>query len=165
MKLRFPIQSFAMLVLVVLLSTGIIGHSEEFYKVGSAVTPFSASDQFGTPFKFNADCQALLISFDMETGKRANVKLSALGKEFLPKHHAVYVANINGMPKIGRVFAFPKMRSYAHRIVLADDDALLGPFPRKEKLVTLLLLKQGKVTAVRYWDPEKMDIGKILDAP
>jgi len=165
MKLRLRIHFQMMLVLATLLVSGVDVRSEQSYKVGSTVTAFAASDQFGTQFKLNADCQALLVSFDMGTGKQANVKLSALGKEFLPKHHAIYVANINGMPTIGRVFAIPKMRSYPHRIVLADDAALLRPFPHKEKLVTVLLLKKGKVTAIRFWDPEKMDITGILDAP
>lgn len=114
------------------------------------------------PFKLDADCRALLVSFDMATGKQANLKLSAFGKDFLPKRRAVLVANIHGMPAIGRAFALPKMRSYAHRIVLADDPALLAPFPRQEKRVTVLTLRTGKVTAIKYWDPVKEDLTALL---
>ncbi|MDR3405821.1 MAG: hypothetical protein P4L99_25270 [Chthoniobacter sp.] len=138
------------------------GHSEEMYSVGSAVSAFSANDQFGAPFKLGTDCRVLLISFDMATGKQANLKLSALGKDFLPEHHTVYMANIHEMPAIGRTFALPKMRSYAHRIVLADEATLLAPFPKQEKRVTVLLLQKRKITAIRFWDPEKEDIATIL---
>lgn len=136
----------------------------EPYRVGSAVPPFAAKDQFGEAFKLGADCRVLMISFDMGTGKLANAKLSAQGKEFLPQRHAVYVANIHGMPAIGRAFALPKMRSYAHRIVLADDEALLAPFPRQEKRVTVLGLRAGKVASIRFWDPEKEEVAAVLGA-
>ena len=152
----------ALLAFATLLFSAPIGRSAEQYAVGSTVVPFSANDQFGTLFKLGSDCRALLVSFDMATGKQANLKLSALGKEFLPKHQAIYVSDIHGMPAIGRTFAFPKMRSYTHRIVLADNDALLAPFPRQEKQVTVLLLRNGKITAIRYWDPEKDDVSSIL---
>ena len=162
MKNPFRLRSLALLILAAMFSTAGHGHSEELYTVGSAVSTFSANDQFGAPFKFGPDCRALMISFDMATGKQANLKLSALGKNFLPEHHAVFMANIHEMPAIGRAFALPKMRSYAHRIVLADDPTLLTPFPKQEKRVTVLLLQKGKVTGVRYWEPEREDVANIL---
>lgn len=162
MKFQFRIRPFLLFALIALLSTTAIARSAEQYAVGGVVAPFSAHDQFGAPFKLGADCRALLISFDMATGKQANLKLSALGKDFLPKHQAIYVADIHGMPAIGRTFALPKMRSYTHRIVLPDSDALLAPFPRQGKRVTVLLLRSGKITAIRYWDPEKEDVNSIL---
>jgi len=162
MKKRFRIRALPLLIMAALLLAASSGRSEELYTVGSSVSAFSANDQFGAPFKLGADCRALLISFDMATGKQANQQLSALGKDFLPQHHAVYVANIHEMPAIGRVFALPKMRSYAHRIVLADDATLLSPFPKQEKRVTVLLLQKSKVTGIRYWDPEKDDVATVL---
>ncbi len=127
--------------------------ADEGYKVGSTVAAFAAKDQFGKPFQLGADCRMLLVSFDMGTGKQANAKLTALGADYLPRHGAVYVANITGMPAIGRAFALPKMRGYAHRIVLADDGALLAPFPRQDQRVTVLALRGRKVVSVRYWNP------------
>lgn len=162
MKERFRIRTLPLLILSALLLAASNGHSEELYSVGSSVSAFSANDQFGAPFKFGADCRVLLISFDMATGKQANLKLSALGKDFLPEHRTVYLANIHEMPAIGRAFALPKMRTYAHRIVLADDATLLAPFPKQERRVTVLLLQKRKITAIRFWDPEKEDIAIIL---
>lgn len=152
------------LALVALLGVAAPGCSADTYSVGRTVAPFSAKDQFGAAFQLGPETRALLISFDMATGRKANAKLSALGKEFLPQRHAVYVANIEGMPAMGRMFALPKMRSYAHRIILADEAGLLTPFPRQEKRVTVLLLQKGKVKAIRYWDPEAEDLALILPA-
>ena len=162
MRICSRLCSSTLLVLAAFFFTTTTGRPNDLYHVGSMVASFTANDQFGAPFKFGADCRVLLISFDMATGKQANVKLSALGKDFLPKANATYVANIHGMPAIGRAFALPKMRSYAHRIVLADDERLLAPFPRMEKRVTVLRLQRGKVTAIRYWDPEKEEVAAVL---
>ena len=89
----------------------------------------------------------------METGKKANAVLSPLGMEFLGSKKAVYMANIFGMPGIGRMFAIPKMKKYSHRIILADDAALIAHFPVQTGKVTVLTLSSGKVASIAYWTP------------
>ena len=95
----------------------------------------------------------------MDTGKKANKSLNALGKDYLGSKNAVYVANIHGMPAIGRAFAMPKMRKYVHRIILGDDANLIAKFPEQKGKVTVLKLSGGNVSSVSYWDPaaEKLD--------
>ena len=84
------------------------------YEAGSKVESFKAQDQFGVAFNFDpAAARYLLVSHDMETGKKANASLTTLGKEYLTEKKAVYVANIDGMPAIGRMFAIPKMKKYS----------------------------------------------------
>ena len=62
------------------------------------------------------------------------------------------------MPAIGRFFAMPKMRKYPHRIMLADEEGLLVEFPKEEGKVTLFDLdSQGKIQAIRYWDPKSAE--------
>lgn len=126
----------------------------EPYAAGSKVEPFAAKDQHDNAFTFKpADTRVLLVSHDMETGKKANAVLSPLGKEFLGSKKAVYMANIFGMPGIGRMFAIPKMKKYNHRIILADDGALIAHFPAQAGKVTVLTLAGGKVESVAYWTP------------
>jgi hypothetical protein len=124
------------------------------YQKGSAVEPFSAKDKYEKPYNFDpAATRYLLVSHDMETGKKANAALSALGKDYLASKKAVYMANIFGMPGIGRFFAIPKMRKYNHPIVLADDAALIARFPEEKGKVAVLTLSGGKVTTISYWTP------------
>ncbi len=124
------------------------------YEKGQSIAPFQAKDQFENAFTFKpAETNFLLISHDMETGKKANAVLSPLGKDFLGSKKAVYMANIFGMPGIGRMFAMPKMKKYNHTIVLADDEALIARFPAQAGKVTVLTLSSGKVTAIAYWTP------------
>ena len=47
----------------------------------------------------------------------------------------------------------PKMKKYNHRIILADDAALIARFPAQAGKVTVLTLSGGKVQSVTYWTP------------
>lgn len=124
------------------------------YKDGERVEAFQAKDQFDKSFIFKpSETRYLLVSHDMETGKKANAVLTALGKDYLTSKKAVYMANIYGMPGIGRMFAIPKMKKYNHRIILADDEALIGHFPTQAGKVTVLTLSSGKITSIAYWSP------------
>jgi len=133
-------------------------------KVGDVVPAFSAQDQFGKEFKFAAGLHFLLLGFDMSSGKAANLKLADLGPDWLEQHAAVYVLDIHTMPGIARVFALPKMRRYPHRIVLAEAENLLAPFPRQPDRITVLVLTtEGKIKEIRYWNPAKEAPGTLLN--
>jgi hypothetical protein len=122
--------------------------------VGDAVPAFSAKDQFGKAFKFEAGLRFLLLGFDMGTGKQANQKLAELGAGWLEKHGATYVLDIHTMPAVARFFALPKMQKYPHRIVLAETESLLAAFPHQpEKITVLALTPAGKIREFRYWNP------------
>jgi len=132
-------------------------------EVGKALAPFSAKDQHDQPFEFKSGAlRYLLVSHDMDTGKRANAALHAAGADYLPGKRAAYLANIHGMPSIGRVFALPKMRKYCHRIILGDDAELITRFPEQTGKVTVLALDGDKVTAIHFWTPESEPIDSVL---
>lgn len=135
----------------------------EIIKIGEKVPAFTSKDQHGQSFEFKPGVRFLLIAFDMSTGKEANKSLEKKGGQFLQDKKAVFVSNIYGMPAIGRVFALPKMKRYPHRIILADDEKLLDPFPKEKDRVTVLSLDPaGTVTGIRYWDAEKQPLDDIL---
>lgn len=133
------------------------------YAEGSKVQSFTAKDQHEKSFTLKpADTKFLLVSHDMQTGKKANAALNAKGKNYLAGKAAVYVANIHGMPGIGRMFAMPKMKKYAHRIILGDDADLIARFPEEKGKVTVLKLSEGKVTSVSYWTPGDEALDEVL---
>ena len=124
------------------------------YEKGQAVAAFQAKDQHEAAFTFKpADTRFLLVSHDMETGKKANAVLTTYGPENLTKKKVVYLANIFGMPGVGRMFALPKMKKYSHQIILGDDAELIARFPQETGKVTVLTLAAGKVTSIQYWTP------------
>ena len=135
-------------------SAGAAG-SAELLKPGDRFPGFAAEDQHGAAYRFQPGTRAVLIAFDMGSARAANKVLAALGSGYLDDRQAVYVANIHGMPGIGRRFALPKMRKYPHRIVLADDETLLSPFPQQDGRITVVRLDDaGVVVRIDFWDPK-----------
>ncbi len=128
----------------------------EPYKVGDTLAPFTVNDQHEKPFTFAPGPKILLVSYVMSVGKDTNTYLAKQPATFLDDHSAIYMANIYGMPGVGRFFALPKMKKYPHRILLADDEHLLDKHPIKKDHVTLFRLDPtGKITAIEHLDPEK----------
>jgi len=137
-------------------------HADDL-KAGDAVPAFSAKDQFGNDFKFEAGLRFLLLGFDMDASKPANLKLADLGAGWLEKHQAAYVLDIHSMPSVARFFALPKMKKYPHRIILGDDEKLLAPFPRQPGRITVLVLTPaGKIQEVRFWNPTTEALDSLL---
>lgn len=133
------------------------------YKVGDEVKPFAAKDQHEKEYKFDSATRFLLVSFDMETGKKANKVLHSKGAAYLTQKKASYVANIYGMPGIGRMFAFRKMKKYAHRIIYADEKDLMTPYPeQKDKVTVLKLNSKGEILAISYWNPVNEEVDTYL---
>ncbi|MFZ9936187.1 MAG: hypothetical protein ACO3JG_03925 [Luteolibacter sp.] len=151
---------------VTAIAVSLLAHGITFaapYAVGSMVGPFTTMDQHERDFTFKpAETKFLLVSHDMDTGKKANAVLTTLGKDYLRTKKAVYLANIHGMPGIGRMFAMPKMRKYVHRIILGDDAALIARFPEQKDRVTVLELNGGKVASIAYWQPGAEPLDKLL---
>lgn len=142
------------LALALLAVFSILPCSAAPYAAGERVDAFAAKDQHETAFTLDTKgTKFLLVSHDMDTGKAANKALDAKGAAYLPGKNAVYVANIHGMPGIGRMFALPKMRKYSHRIILGDDANLIAKFPEQKSKVTVLKLSGGKIASIKFWDP------------
>lgn len=149
---RFPLFIFAAATLV----GASPAPASELLAEGDTVPVIEAFDQHEKPFALGDDAAWLLVSFDMGTGKAANRYFEDKGATYLDEKRAVFVANIYGMPGVGRMFALPKMRKYPHRIILADAEGLLDPFPTQDGRVTVIKLAPGRVIeAIRFWDPKK----------
>jgi hypothetical protein len=121
------------------------------YAVGDTFAAFTTRDQHDKPFIYEGGARLIVVSFEMDTGKAANGFLEQQGADYLPRKNALFIADIHGMPGIGRAFAMPKMRKYPHRIILADADGFLARYPRQENHLTALSLdEKGVITAIRF---------------
>ncbi|MEZ5552358.1 MAG: hypothetical protein R3E82_15850 [Pseudomonadales bacterium] len=156
-----PVHQILLLAITLVCSSA---HAESLLGPGDHFPEFEASDQHGETYRFGTDTRTVLIAFDMSSSKAANGILADRGAAYLDDHRAVFISNIYGMPGIGRVFAIPKMRKYPHRIVLADDMALLQPFPQRAGHITVMRLTDGGVIeSVRFWDPAADMLEKYLE--
>ncbi len=116
-------------------------------------------DQHGVAYMLPDEVEHIAVAFTMGVGKSANKYFAEKGGDFLPENNAVFIANIYGMPAIGRFFAMPKMQKYPHRIMIADEEGLLEDFPKKDSCVTIFDIdSDGEIVAIRYWDPESEEL-------
>ncbi len=149
---------------IMLISTfSVVVSSAEPYANGEKIETFKAKDQHDVNYEFKpSSMKYLLVSHDMETGKKANAVLTTLGKDYFSNHKAAYLANIHGMPGIGRMFAIPKMKKYTHRIILGDDADLIAKFPVQAGKVTVIAISGGKVDSISYWSPGETKLDDLL---
>jgi len=136
-------------------------------EAGDLLPEFTVETQHGKSFSFpseSREVELVLVSFDMSTGKKANGALAELGKDFLPEQKAVFMANIYGMPGIGRFFAFRKMKRYPHEILYADKEGFLDNFPQKEGWVTIFKVnpESREIETIQMWNPEKTTLTDAL---
>lgn len=126
---------------------------------GDKLPQLTAVDQHGKPYGVTDETRRVLVSYDMGPGKQANNFLDEKGASYLPENQAVFVANIHGMPGvIANTFALPKMRKYAHRILIIDEAGLFEEWPQEKGKVTVFTLdEEGKVSDISYWSPKSGD--------
>ncbi len=128
----------------------------EPYKPGDLFAPFTTKDQHDQPYRFAPGVRTVIVSFAMGSGKDANTYFEKQPASFLADQKAVFIANIYGMPGVGRMFAMPKMKKYPHRILLADEENFLDRYPsQKDRLTVFTLDPSGKIEAIRFVNPEK----------
>lgn len=137
----------------------------DLYQVGDKFVSFSTNDQHEKPVRVSpaTGTKHLIISFTMGSGKEANRFFAKKGATFLDEHEAKFLANIYGMPGIGRMFALPKMKKYPHRILLGDDEHLLDRVPiQKGKLTVLEFDQDNRISRIRFMDP-KRELGGLFE--
>lgn len=146
-------------VLVLLVSCFLAAalQAADTYKVGDALEAFEVKDARESAYAYApGKLSYLIVSYEMSPGKAVNKYLSGKPADYLEKHQAAFLANIYGMPGIGRFFALPKMAKYDHRILLADAETLLVRHPAKDGFVTVFGLNaKGVITSIRQLDPDK----------
>lgn len=156
MQLRFP--GFPLFgVFCLFLACTAAARAAEPYKVGDVLPAFEVKDAKDGAFQYEPGKLAyLVVSYEMSPGKAVNGFLATKPADFLESHRAAFLANIYGMPGIGRFFALPKMKRYPHRILLADSETLLARHPVKDGFITVFTFDaRGAITDIRQLDPDK----------
>jgi hypothetical protein len=135
---------------------GILNFASAELAPGDSLPDFpDMQDQHEVAYPMPEDVSHVAVAYTMGMGKAANGYFAEKGGEYLDSEDAVFIANIYGMPAVGRFFAMPKMRKYPHRIMLADAEGLLDDFPQQEDQITILDLdSKGLITHIRYWNPK-----------
>ena len=153
--------TLSVVTISILLSTNIC--AVELLVAGDQFPELQAQDQHGNGYQFEKGTKTLLIAFDMAAAKAANKYLSKQTTNYLSDNGIIFISNIHGMPGIGRFFALPKMRKYPYRIILADSEHLLDPFPRQQNQLTVIRLDNSAViVSITFWTPAQGELAAML---
>ena len=117
-------------------------------EVGERVAPWTLLDQFDQAFTLDNRTQTLLVARSMEGAKLVNAALQGQPKGYLEARHAVFLADIERMPRlIAKMFAVPAMRDYSYRVMLDRDGRVAPKYPGAVDSVLWLQLKNGQLVA------------------
>ena len=117
-------------------------------EVGERVAPWTLLDQFDQAYTLDDQAQILLVARSMDAAKQVDAALQGQPKGYLEARHAVFVADIQRMPRlVAKLFAVPAMQAYNYRVML-DRDARIAPrYPAPTDQVLWLQLDNGKLIA------------------
>ena len=117
-------------------------------EVGERVAPWTLLDQFDQDYTLDDQAQILLVARSMDAAKLLDAALQGHPKGYLEARHAVFVADIQRMPRlIAKLFAVPAMQAYNYRVML-DRDARIAPrYPGAVDKVLWLQLNSGTLVA------------------
>ncbi len=139
-------------IIFILLITSLFSQN---FGLNGKIEHFSLPDQFNKMHTISDDTQTLIVSFEKDTGKMVNEFLASKEADFLQKHHAVFIANISGMPSIiTKLFALPKMQDYKHTILLIYDENDKR-FLQKDELSTVYKIENGVVKDIQFVKDKK----------
>ncbi|WP_339541719.1 FAD/FMN-containing dehydrogenase [Pseudomonas sp. JAI120] len=117
-------------------------------EVGERLAPWTLLDQFDQAYTLDNQAQILLVARSMDAAKLVDAALQGQPKGYLEARHAVFVADIQRMPRlIAKLFAVPAMQSYNYRVML-DRDARIAPhYPAAADKVLWLQLDNGTLVS------------------
>ena len=117
-------------------------------EVGERLAPWTLLDQYDQAFTLDNRTQTLLVARSMEGAKMVNAALQGQPKGYLEARHAVFLADIERMPRlIAKMFAVPTMRDYSYRVMLDRDGRVAPKYPGAVDSVLWLQLKDGQLVA------------------
>ncbi len=105
----------------------------------------------GRQMKIPKSTRLFVIAFEKDTGALVNDYLVTMDPFYMPKHRAVFIADINKMPTIiTKMFALPKMQKYKHPVYLHYEEQFQDFVPHHEEKITLVRINDGKVENISY---------------
>lgn len=117
-------------------------------EVGERLAPWTLLDQFDQARSLDNQVEILLVARSMDAAKLLNTALQDRPRGYLEARQAVFVADIQRMPRlIATMFALPAMRDYAYRVLLDRDGRVAPRYPGAVDKVLWLQLHDGQLLA------------------
>ncbi len=130
--------------------------------VGDTLPTITLQDQFEKTHTISSQSKRILVAFDKDASDVLKEFLLKKEGDFLTKNQTVYIGDISGMPSlISRFFAIPKMKKYPFSILFLDDKNR-NTFSKKEDMVSVYTLEDGKIKNISYIST-KEELEKIFN--
>lgn len=108
------------------LFTGLIGvqANDDGQNTTTILPAHTFADQWEEPLPLSSQTQWLVVSQSKAAGGMVKDVFTELKVTDVSAHNLIYVADISGMPGfVTALFALPKMRDFAFRVALIEEDA------------------------------------------
>ena len=128
-------------------------------KVGDTFPSLTLVDQFDTKVEVKKEGDTkLLFSFEKDISAGIKEFLDAKDKNFLNDNNITYISDISKMPSfVTSWFALPKMKKFDFKVALIYDEEAGELIARQEGKVSLITLKDNKITAIEFVAPKALD--------
>lgn len=152
MKHVFPVYPYALLASFLFAAASAPAQEEVApYAVGDAMTAFELKDAHGDLRRLDDGVEMILFSRDMAGGGLLKEALHNAPEGLLDDLHAIYVADISGMPKlIAKMFGIPGLRKRPYPMLLDRDGTTSARLPDVEGEATIIIVDKLKITRVLH---------------
>ncbi|TGM47259.1 hypothetical protein EHQ92_04845 [Leptospira biflexa] len=124
-------------------------------KVGDSLPEINYTNQWEEPSPIPSTTNKVLFISDMDASKIIHPILEKEGKGYLESKQAVLISDIHRMPSlITKFVALPKMKSYPYTLRLVREEKMADSFPRTKGSVTMIQLKERKITKIEISNSE-----------
>lgn len=121
-------------------------------ETGERLAPWTLLDQHDQALSLDDQVEILLVARGMDAAKLLDAALQDRPEGYLQARHAVFVADIQRMPRvIARLFAVPAMRAYSYRVMLDRDGRVATRYPGAQDHVLWLQLRDGRLVEQREY--------------
>lgn len=141
--------------LLLTLSVGVLAVATAWAQPDSMQT-LRLKDQNEVPVKVSANIRYVLFAHDMSSKDLVKEMLADKPADYLNTHHALFVADISGMPRmIARMFAYPSLRNLPYRVLVDEVGNRTAGWERRDSAVTLFRLENFAVTGFDFIDTKE----------
>ncbi|MHA6495333.1 FAD/FMN-containing dehydrogenase [Pseudomonas borbori] len=125
--------------------------------------PWTLNDQFDRPYRLDANTRVLLVARSMGSAKLVNATLEDQAKGYLEARDAVFIADIERMPAVAKLFFLPAMRDASYRILLDREGQVAARYGSERDAVIWVEVRNGEALQQRLFS-DATSLKSALDA-
>jgi len=134
-------------------------------QVGKTLKAFQLPDQHTKLQKIPSDTKFVIFSFSKPVGHMCNELLNTKEATYLPKHKAVYVADVSPAPTIIKnMFILPDLEKLPFPILLINDDLLSASYSKKMDKESIVVLSLDNLTIIKIQNlKDEKELERLLE--